>query len=201
MPTSQTVTTIYNGALDMIVENPISTLADSSPYTRWLNRNFPLVVETALRQQPWNFACSLFKLSVEPDAPPFRWTYQYKLPPGWLRVLPLTYDGDRNGQPVPHEVKSNYLMTNKAAPLPVECVMNIQDPGKWDPLFASLVIARLAYGMANRFTGKDKYVQIAKMTAQAALDTAQAVNAFEGSLMPVEQFDIIRARGDDTSWW
>lgn len=199
MPTSQTPVTIYNMALDIVVEAPISTIADNSPYARWLNRNFVPTVEAALRQNPWNFAVEAFELSADTVRPNFRWRRQFALPPGWLRVLPLSYRGDRGGAPIPHEVKRNKLLTNADAPLRVELVMNVQDPGEWDPLFATMIAARLAAGLAHRFTGKTTFLDRAEKIAADAFETAAEINAFEGSYEPAEQFDIIRVRGD-TQW-
>lgn len=197
MPTSHTLVTIANRALDFISEFPISTLADESPYARWINRNFSHTAEMSLRQQPWNFACELVSLNAAPDRPAHRWRYRYDLPPGWLRVLPPTWDGNRNGRPLNYEVKRDGLFMNEAGPRPVEIVFNVQEPGHWDPLFAELVAARLALGMAHRFTGKNSFVEQCRMLAQEALDAAAEINAFEGSLDPVEQHDIIRVRGGD----
>lgn len=197
MPTSATRVTVCNMALDIIVEAPIATLTDATPYARWLNRNFSPIVEATLREQPWNFACELFMLSADPGAPAFRWSHRYALPPGWLRVLPITEDGSRYGRQLPFEIKSNWLMTNRGAPCPVECVMNNQEPGEWDSLFVSLIAARLAAGMAHRFTGKGSFVDRAQKMAIDALETAEQTNAFEGSLQPVDEYDIIRARGGD----
>lgn len=197
MPTSATRVTVCNMALDIIVEAPIATLSDTTAYARWLNRNFTPTVEAALREQPWNFACDLFMLSADPGAPSFRWRYRYALPPGWLRVLPITEDGSRYGRQLPMEIKSNWLMTNRSGPCPVECVMNVQEPGQWDSLFVGLIAARLALGMAHRFTGKGSFVDRANQLAQNALEAAEQANAFEGSIQPVDQYDIIRARGGD----
>lgn len=200
MPTSHTLVTIANRALDVIAENPISTLQDNNVYARWINRNYSFTVEAALRQQPWNFAVELHELNPDPVNPSFRWLRRFALPPGWLRVIAPTYDGSRYGRPLDYEVKRNFVYMNETTPRRVELVMNIQDPGEWDPLFAELIAARLATGMAYRFTAKKSYVDVAKQTAQEALDTAVEINAFEGSAEPIEQYDIIRIRGEDKSW-
>lgn len=196
MPTSQTLVTIYNMALDIVVEAPISTTTDNSPFARWMNRNFVPTVEAALRQNVWNFATELHVLNKATIQPAFRWRYQYHLPPGWLRVLPLTRGGERGGLPIPYEVKRNMLMTNAGSPLRVELVMNVQDPGEWDPLFATMIAARLAVGLAHRFTGKSFFVKQAQRIAADAMEQAEEINAYEGSLQPVEQHDIIRVRSD-----
>lgn len=195
MPTSQTILTVMNLALDHVGEYPLTTQQDASPYARWLNRNFAHTVQTTLRQNYWNFACEFHQVMTEPDPPAFRWRYRYGLPPGWLRVVPLTRDGSRGGEMIAHEVKRNKLYTNWSPPLNVELVMDVQEPGEWDPIFAEVVAGRLALGMAHRFTAKTSYVDRAKQITDEAYTTAEQINAFEGSMEPIEQHDVIRVRG------
>lgn len=197
MPTSHTVTTIKNRALDIISEFPIEGPLDSGVYARWLNRNYAHTVEAALRQQPWNFACEFFTLLLDPTPPIMRWRNRYELPNGWLRVLQPTRDGMRDGYPIPFAVQGNYVMTNEKVPKGFELVMNKQEPGTWDALFADLVAGRLATGMAQRFTAKNSYVAIARQLADDAYRQAEEINSFEGSLPPPEQHDIIRVRSGD----
>lgn len=192
MPTSHTVTTIYNGALDIVSSHPV-TLADNRAEVRWLNRNYQHYVRTALRQDLWNFAIEMHELA-QTTAPAFRWNYAYALPNGWLRVIPPTYRAVRGGQPIPYEVKSDLLLTNRATDMYVELVMDRQVPGTWDDLFANLIMARLAHGMAHAMTHKASFVQLAKQTALEAYETAQQINAFESPGDEAEQHEIIRAR-------
>ena len=194
MPTAHTLETVCNASLDIVGERPIASLLDDRAEVRWFARNYPHYVQTALRQNVWNFACELWSLNADITAPPYRWKYRYSLPNGWLRVLPPTFEGARSGTPIPHEVKGNFVLTDQAASLPVELVMDKQQPGEWDALFASMVSARLAYGMAHAFTRKASYVQLAKQMAQDAYDVAEQANAFEGNVAPIEQHDIIRVR-------
>lgn len=198
MPTSHTVTTIYNSALDIISERPSTGILDTGrAEVRWLNRNYAAYVQTALRKDLWNFAMELRSVARTTD-PAFRWSYSYgALPNGWLRVVPLTYEGKINGTPIPFEVRSGSIITDYlagTAGLSVELIMDRQTPGDWDPLFAAALIANLALGMAHSLTHKNSYVDRAKQLADEAYDVAAMVNGFEGTLAPVEQHDIIRAR-------
>lgn len=197
MPTSHTRTTIYNRALDFVSEFPVEGPSDPSVYARWLNRNYAPTVETSLRQQPWNFACEFHVLLTEPVPPVMRWRNRYGLPNGWLRVLQPTRDGLRDGYPIPFAVQGNYVLTNERIPKGVELVMNKPEPGEWDALFADLVAARLAVGMAHRFTAKTSFLDRCKQLADEAYRSAEEINAFEGSLPPPEQVDIIRVREGD----
>lgn len=194
MPTMHSIETIFNASLDIVGERPINSLVENRKEVRWLVRNYSHYVQTSLRQDVWNFATELWTLN-QTTAPAFRWKYAYDLPNGWLRMLPITYDGARTGAPTKHEVKSNKVLTDKNNPLFVELIMDRQNPGEWDPLFANLVIARLAHGLAHALTHKASYVQLAKQAVDEAYDVAQMVNAFEGSPGETEQHDIIRVRG------
>lgn len=198
MPTSFTITEVKNRALDMVGEFPIEGPSDNGVYARWLNRNYAPTVEAALRQQPWNFACAFYQLVEDADAPIMRWRRSYGLPNGWLRVLQPTYNGLREGRPIKFAVQGNRVLTNEALTKGVELVMNIQEPGQWDPLFADFIAARLATGMAHRFTAKNSFVDRCKQLANEAYEQAELINSFEGSMPTFEDHDIIRARsGDD----
>lgn len=195
MPSVHTVTSIYNMALDMIAEHPVASTGDNSPYARWLNRNYTPYVRAALRENPWNFACDYFELNAIEGGGNWRWRYAYDLPNGWIRVLQPTYDGHRNGRALKYEVKRNRLLMNDGPSRRVEIIMDVQNPGEWDDLFAMMIAARLANAMAHRFTGKASYVDLTARAAAQAFDAAELANAFEGSADEIDQFDIIRARG------
>jgi hypothetical protein len=196
MPTSQTNVTVANRALDIISEFPMATWDDTSVYGRWIRRNFAWTVESALRQQPWNFATNLCQLSAG-TTPAYRWKYSYALPNGWVRVLPPTVDGNRNGPALPYQIARNLLLMDEPGPRNVEVVISDQNPGAWDPLFADMIAARLAVGLAHRFTAKNSFVDFAKTAAQEAYEAAELINAFEGTIPTVDQHDIIRVRGMD----
>lgn len=195
MPTAHSIETVMNGALDIVGERPILSLVENRKEVRWLVRNYSHYVQASLRQDIWNFACEFWTLNQDPTVPAFRWKYRYGLPNGWLRVLPITCDGERTGRPIKHEVKSNFVYTSQNNPLYVELIMDRQEPGEWDPLFANVVIARLAHGLAHALTHKASFVQLAKQAVDDAYDLAQLVNAFEGSPGETEQHDVIRVRG------
>lgn len=197
MPTSHTVVTVYNRALDHISEFAISSQTEDSVYVRWLNRNFPHTVEAALRLDVWNFACRFANIEEDPDAPIMRWRRRFQLPNGWIRVLQPTRDGYRNGFPLPYGVQGNYLLMNDIPRKGIEYIANIQNPGEWDPLFAEVVAGQLATGMAQRFTAKNSYTDRCVQLANEAKERASEINAFEGSVPEPDQQDILRVRDGD----
>lgn len=201
MPSSLTKLQIWNLAIDVIRDTALQSTTDSTATARWLERNWQHTVETSLRAYPWGFAKQLSKLSADIDRPAFGWSYFYTPPAGWLRVLPITRYGARFGAPVPHEIIGNRIATNEGAPLCVRLIMDKSgNPGTWDSLFIEMVRAKLALGMANKFTAKNKYIEIASGLLAAATEQAEQIDAYEGSPEPIEAFDIIRARGQGSEY-
>lgn len=194
MPTGLNTLAIWNRALDLVGQYPLASLVDDNPYARWLARNYNAEVRAELEANAWGFACVSHVLSAHADAPLFRWSHKYALPAGWLKVLPLTEGGARGGATVPYEVKDGWLFVNDAGPINVEIVTDHLDPTEWTGLFADLITARMAYGLALKFTKNPRVlatVQTALKTAEARADDA---NAREGDPNPVEQHDIVRVR-------
>lgn len=197
MPTSQTRTTVCNLALDLVAELPMSASTDDRPEVRWLNRNFDHTVETALRANLWSFAIEYHELDADGGFEGnSRWRYRYSMPNGALRLIPPTQGGKRGYPPVPYELRGNKIFFG-SDPLYADFVMNITNPGEWDPLFVEVIRCSLAVGMAHRFTRKTSFLQLAMQLKQEALEVAEATNAFEAGVEQIEAYDIIRAREMD----
>lgn len=186
---------VYNLAIDIIKDTALQTDTDNAATARWLNRNFAHTVETTLRAYVWNFAKEEMSLSEDPDTPAFKWNHRYKKPAKVLRILPPTAYSHRRGRPVPHELVGEYIHTDATSPFTFTAIVNVQDPSKWDPLFTEIVRCKLALGMANKFTSKNKFIELASQMLRTAVEQAELIDALEGSAEPVEEFDILRVRG------
>ncbi len=199
MPSGMTKTQVCNLALDLIRSSPMANFEDTTNAEgRYLNRNFEHVSRTIMRAYPWNFAKEFREIAADAIAPAFKWSYAYTLPAGWARVIPPTRYGARYGEPIPHEIVGNKLLTNEPAPLRVVLVMDRSaNPGVWDDLMTEMVRCTLALGMANKFTGKSKFVELASQLLAQATAKAEEIDAYEGTPEPAETFDIIRVRGID----
>ena len=200
MPSGMTKTEVFNLALDLVKEKPILSVDDPSSTARYLKRNFNHAARTIMRAYPWNFAKEFRELSADETRPLFKWYYAYTLPAGWARVIPPTVNGHRFGQPIPHEIVGNKIYTNYPAPLRVILIMDkTANPGAWDDLFTEMVRCTLALGMANKFTSKSKYVELASQLLAQATVKAEEIDAYEGSPEPADAFDVIRVRGSGDS--
>jgi hypothetical protein len=198
MPSAATKLDVFNLAIDIIRDTALQSTTDPASTARWLTRNFDHAVLTTLRAYPWNFAKHLASLSADAAAPEHTWSKSYTPTPGWVRVLPIRRGGQRFGAPVSFEVVGNRILTNEPAPLRVVLIMDkTANPGEWDPLFVEIVRAKLALGMANKFTSKNKFIELASQLLTSAQAQAEMIDAYEGTPEPIEQFDILRARGGD----
>lgn len=196
MPSGMTKVEIFNLALDLVKEPPVVSTDDPKASARFLNRNFDHTARTALRSYPWNCAKEYVELAAGIDKPLFKWAYAYTIPAGTLRVLPPTYNGFRYGDVIPHEIVGNQIYTDKGAPLRIVRVKDVVDnPGLWDDLLVEYVRCSLALGMANKFSGKSKYVELASQMLNAAKEQAETIDAYEGTPDPAAVYDIIAVRG------
>ena len=194
MPSELSLLGVYNLALDHIVETPLSSLTEDSPYQRWLTRNFSHLRDVLLRGYPWNFATQFNTLSEDSATPPFRWAARYTLPPDWLRVLPPTYLGNRGGKPIPYEVVGNYLYTDQRTTLYVRTVQRVEDLDAWDTVAIDALALSVAIRMTYRFTGKDTHRDRLIEELKGVLAHAREIDTLEGSTEPVEQHDVIDIR-------
>lgn len=192
---AQTKVEVYNLAIDIIKDTALQTETDNTATARWLTRNFEQTVQSTLRAYTWNFAKEFMSLSAETTPPAFKWRYSYKKNRRVMRVIPPTYDGSKRGRPIQHEVVGEFIYTDQAPPFRFIAIVDVQDPSKWDPLFTEMVRCKLALGMANKFTSKNKFIELASQMLAAAKEEAELIDTLEGSAEEPEQFDILRVRG------
>lgn len=176
-----TATDIANRALDILKEAPITSLTDDRPIARWLNRNFSVTRDALLERWEWNFAIERKEIAADAEAPAFGWDYAYTIPTGWLRVIPLTECGTREGRRVPHEIEGGKILTNLSGPLKVRGVKRNENYGLWPSSLQQALSASLAVKMAHWLTGKTSYVQIAEGFFREAMNLAWASDAVQAS--------------------
>src|SRR5690606_36539566 len=160
-------TNIINAAFDLLDEEVAIDPSDDRAPVRWMKRNYPLVRDAILRRHPWNFAVARASLPELSDEPAFGWERQFQLPADCLRLLPLTWQGKMNGEPIKHEVEGRRILTNAEAPLKIRYIRRVEDTSLFDPLFVQLLAAELAVRAANWITGKQSYAErLGQMVAQ-----------------------------------
>lgn len=181
MPSGVSEVSIYNAALDLIEESPVTSPNDDRASARWLKRNFSLVRDGLIRQYEWNFAKARASIAADSEAPAFGWLYSYTIPVDALRVLPLTKDGYVNGAPIQHEIEGGYILTDQAAPLKIRYLRRVTNTAEFDSMFVLVLAAALAKNMAHALTGKSSYRDRMVQHYDQMLMDAEVVDAQEGT--------------------
>lgn len=196
MSTIHTRYSVYNMALDYLDELPIIAPPGTGPAARWLNRNFDRFVDVELSSNFWSFALEYHELQRDGlYEKTSRWTYRYREPNGALRIVPPTYDGQRDGRLIDYARVRGGVLTKHGPALKSWWVVRIDNPGEWEPLFAEVVASTLAINLAHKITGKATYIDRLIQLRGDLIDKAYEINALEKAPEPVEQHDILRIRG------
>lgn len=147
MSTSET--SIANTALLLMGENVISNLdSDISNPAVVMRQFYAQTRDALLRAFPWDFAKLRVQLAHDVSGPVFGWTYKYKLPPDYLRVLLV------NDKKTGWVVENGLLLTDEES-VNVEYLYRCEDTGKFDSLFVTLLAKRLARETAWAITRSD----------------------------------------------
>lgn len=195
MASQLTDTDICNMALDLLEEAPITSIDEASSVARWFKRNFWPKAWALMRKHPWNFALARIVLTENAATPTFGWSYAYQAPVDFLRILPLTVDGEDNGVPLPYKVEQDQILTDQPAPIYVRYIKRISNTGQFDNSFCEALAALLAMGAAHLITGKQSYADRMQQVFQSQMLDAQSVDALEGTPEDPIDNDWIAARG------
>ncbi|MCR9238755.1 MAG: hypothetical protein NXI17_18975 [Alphaproteobacteria bacterium] len=195
MPSSVAEIDIWNMALDMLHEAPVSSPSEDTSVRLWFSRNFGQTRDSEMRKFAWNFALVRVQLAASVEVPAWRWRYKYELPGDCLRMMALRQDGALNGTLIPYELEGEAILTDAIAPLKLRYIKRVTTTGLWDTLFVDVVAAKLAAKMAHWLTGKSSYAQIAEQTYQQTLREARRIDALEQFQEDLDQNNIILVRG------
>lgn len=185
---------IYNMAFDLLDEEVAIDPSDDRAPVRWMKRNYGPVRDAVLRRHPWNFAITRVALPALSEDPAFGWDYQYQLPNDCLRLLPLTYQGGFNTNPIKHAVEGRRILTDARPPLNVRYVRRVEDTREFDPLFTQLFAAELAVRGANWITGKQSYAERLGQMVRELNEQATLLDALEGTPADPIDDDLIAVR-------
>jgi hypothetical protein len=194
MPSTASRIDVYNMALDLLEETPVTSLTDGKPATNWLNRNYEISRDGELRKHSWNFALTRAGLAADSAAPAFGWSRQYTFPADCLAVKPLTAEGKQNGGLVAYEIEANKILTDAVAPLRLRYIRRVSSEAEFDPLFVEVLVAKLAFKMAHWLTGKRSFAERSLGIYQDTLSAARLADALESTFPDVIADDVIAIR-------
>lgn len=198
MGTGLTAIDIYNQTLDALSQSRIVTAGELSglttPEARFFDRNFSPSVRSQLRANIWSFSKTTAQLTADATGPDFEYSYRFEIPATWLRLLPITENGEVGGQLIDFKKYGTFVHMDRQGPINVTGVQDMQDPDDWDDTFVEVMVAKLAMKYAVKLTGKTDYYSMSKDMYEEALNTAMTIDAIEDYPEPIEQHDILRVR-------
>ena len=104
-----TETDIANMALALLDEAPITNIDDDNTAARLVKLHFATTRKSELAAHDWQFALTTGELTgVDTGSGSGTLNWEYTLPAGVLRVLPLTYDNTIYGIPISWEARSPF---------------------------------------------------------------------------------------------
>ena len=134
-----------------------------------------------LRSNPWRFARAQVNLAASATAPLFDWTNAYPLPADFIRMY--NESSDQNDQPN-FQVFGPTIFSNDGPPLGIVYIQDVQDPTRFDALFAKLLALELALVLCKPLTQSDELLaqveaQVKDARAAAWLATSQEASPRE----------------------
>jgi len=182
---ASSVVDICNQALYLLGANVITSLADGTRTANLCNLLWYEVLDTVLRDHPWNCAIVRDELAQDASAPEYEFDYRYQLPadPYCLRLLGTdqdTYVGHDGNQYYEYKIEGRYILTNSTT-LKIKYIGRITDVAQYDSLLVGALAAKLASELAFPITKSHQVVNQMGTLYQGKLSDAKAVDAQEGA--------------------
>ena len=184
---------IVNLAFDRIGERTITSLDDEGPIVARAKAQYTHQRDLLLRAQPWRFAMARASLPALSEAPAFGWQYAYERPTDALRVMPLTDNGEYDGDPVQHRFEGTRILTDRKAPLKIRYVQSGVPETKFDPMFTELLATNLAQALCYRLTNKRSLMTELREDARQLSASFFILDAIEGSHEYAQGDEVLEA--------
>lgn len=143
---------LCNRALIKVHGNLITSLTQDSEEATYCNALFNQIRDEVLRAHFWNFAIKQETLQRKTDTPKFDFLYKYGLPPDYIRIYRLDQSRAR------YKIKGNELHTDLAG-LDIEYVSRVTDTTKFDAMFNTAFVLRMAAELAYPIAGSTERAQ------------------------------------------
>lgn len=137
---------ICNRALIKLGADTIISMTEDSKPARLCNILYTPLREELLRLHPWNFAIARADLAQSTSDPLFGFDFSYPLPVDCLRVLKL------DDTTIKYKIEGRSILTDSDEVLLIY-IKNETDTTKFDSLFTSALVLKLAIELSYNITG------------------------------------------------
>lgn len=177
---------IANKALSILGAARITAITDNTKSARAISAHWDMVRRAEIRKHFWAFALKRDALPALADAPAWGFDTAYQLPADFLRlfqindtfVVPAQTDY-RTMDDSAWAIEGGAVLCNFGAPLKIRYVRDIMDTASFDPLFADVMAARLAYDACEEITNSTNKQAAAGERYKQCLNDAVRANSIE----------------------
>lgn len=143
---------ICNQALDRIGSKNFTYASQAGVEYEKCNNIYTQTRDALLSGFPWPFASARKSLSYDTTTPDFEWSYRYKLPSDYLRLI-YNYTTKSTTESDDRQIREgDYILTNYDE-CEIKYTRKITDPADFDPLFTELLILTLAKKLITALPG------------------------------------------------
>jgi len=182
---------ICNMALTKLTQNTITAIDEDSNEAENCSLYYDVVLESLLRQFPWNFASKTYSLTRADDdssdiAEATLWGFIYTYPANALAIRNVFAKGQYYSEFNDHEIISTGSQKFVCSNIPnayARCTIKITDPTMFDALFVPVFANKLAVEIAMPLGVGSNSIKIAESLYQEAISKAMLSHAIEGAPM------------------
>lgn len=179
---------VINNALDLIGQDPITSIAQNTKGARLMSRLFEDVRRSLLEEGSYGFARRRAELAAAATAPAFDYSFYYPVPDRWLRMVQINdkiaaqhlvgvyYSASTVPSPnlAEYSIEANddgvtCIACNYSGPLRIVYIEDVTDVQRWSSTFSDYMSAELAFRAVNSMDVESNV----KAFAQTHRDTAR----------------------------
>jgi len=203
MPAPTSDVEICNFALDHLKQKQITALtgANISQAAVICARHYDQVRRVTLESHPWNFATKRLQLTPLASTPVFGYSFEYQLPPDFIRLLTLGDDAILQITPTElYQVEDGKLLTGAEFTVDTSGTQNMRyifdlvNVNQFSPLFIDVFAFELAIRMAYAFTGLGNRVAQIKKLYDEFNTRAYAIDGQQRPPIRIQNSKFRRAR-------
>lgn len=179
-------TQIVNRALQLVGQEPISSLDESTPSAKTCKLAWDDVKNAVLRSHAWASVSKRVRLSRLAETPAWEFQYYYQLPSDFLRIVEVE----------PQSVytrEGNRLLSNEKE-LSILYVHETEDVNLFGPILSMAIAYKLASEIAYKFTASTSLEGRLNQKYEDILAEARGVDAREKKRKKTHKTNWLKAR-------
>jgi len=180
---------ICSNALLMLGAQPINSLTENNDRARLCNSLFDSVRDDVLRSHFWNCATKRVSIAPDTDAPAFDYTYQFTLPPDWIRIVSC----GEYGYEVDYRQEGRKILCSEST-LKLTYIYKNEDVTTWDVSLINAMQHAMAAKVAYAITQSASMAQVMDQQLSMYMKRARAVDGQDNPPETMGDFPLLAAR-------